>query len=66
MIHATNRKVRTRHYRGTGPVDRCQISLDRTNGSRSVLVSGLEMSVLEMSGIAAAISDYLGVPVQKD
>lgn len=59
-------KVRRLHYRGTGPLDNCHISLELTNGKRSMLVRGLEMSALEMSGIAADISDYLRVPMHAD
>ncbi len=65
-VAALRVKVTRLNYRGTGPLDNCQISLARTNGKQSILVRGLEMSALEMSGIAAAISDYLGVPVHAD
>ena len=43
--------------------DECWIAVERSNGRNSTLLKGLDMPALQMSGIAAAMSDYLGVPV---
>jgi hypothetical protein len=64
-VTALRVRVKRVYYRG-GPVDECRILFERTNGKQAMLVRGLEMSALEMSGIAATMSDYLGVPVHAD
>lgn len=58
-LHVKVKKI----YAKAGPHDECWIMVARANGKKSVLLKGLEMSALQMSGIAAAISGYLGVPV---
>ncbi|HEX4934769.1 MAG TPA: hypothetical protein VFV33_16380 [Gemmatimonadaceae bacterium] len=64
-VRALHVQVKTIHARG-GPVHECWIRVERANGKRAVLVKGLEMSAGQMSVIAAAMGDCLGVRVTSD
>lgn len=50
-------------YARGGPFEECRLSLECANGKQPVLLKGLNMSALQMSSIAAAMSGFLGVPV---
>lgn len=58
-LHVETRRV---HAKGN-PYDECWIFIVRQDGRQAALLKGLEMSDLEASRIAAAMSGYLGVPV---
>jgi hypothetical protein len=64
-IAAVHIRQKTMYYRGGRSVE-CWISLERKNGTTSMLVKGLEMSVPQMYSIAGAVAGFLGVPVHGD
>jgi len=61
-VKALHVKVKKIHAKGA-TIDESWILIENNKGKKSMLVKGIEMSALQMSGIAATVSDYLGVPV---
>lgn len=58
-LHAETRRI----YAKGHTVDECWLLIVRQGGKKSLLLKGLEMSELQLSYIAAALSEYLDVPL---
>jgi hypothetical protein len=58
--------VRVKKIRARPPYDECSLAVERMSGKQSTLLKGLEMSAIQVSGIAATLSDFLDVPVHAD
>ena len=61
-IMGLHEEIRKIHAKGH-TVDECRLLVVRRNGKKAILLKGLEMTDMQMSRIAAAIGDCLGVPL---